>query len=664
MVVFTYRIGKLDPALGGYTLEIFDAAGTRVTPSPGAAPEVLSRNDVDSVAWNPGTIRATFDNPSALRKELLDAGREMFSWLDRGTVGATWRKLRQGGAATLIDVVDPSLSELPWELMLDGALLIFGAPPDVARVRLVAADMVDDDWPMRLWIVNGAPENPEVDAEREIRRIKAELLWHRHSIDVKVDVPKDQKDFEDTLIAFRPHILHFIGHGGLSSTSGIAALFVAATKPWELDATAVRSALANARVKPRFAFLNACHTANRATAYAVADAFSSAGVPATLTMQGAVQGDEAGRYAAEVYRQLAGGTDLLRAVASARVIFDQGRPHHWAFPVLWLSGAPDGLLPLPPMSLDSRFKKGVSCRIFEEVRLFGGRADERRRLRLAVCPIEKSAAHHLIVVVGKARLGKSHLVKRCLECLNLRGHNTHYVEVADTSVKNQLEFLLDMFKDEDPALAFPELTRARQRFRWEVKQILDRGAVAVWDGATVVSDPLTFDASALKTENALELLAQSALDALRDASLAEPLFIVFDRFRSKGGELAVSNTIFTEFLWPQLFSRIRNGELPNVFVGLILSDHDAAHEYRVLSEVDMSEVVQVNDPPSTDFEELVAEMFGYLESDKLHGMDEVAAVVKKGVGTSTTATLLKQMQELADDMIPGKAHRTHVGRSR
>jgi hypothetical protein len=519
MDVSIYRVGPLDSALDGYPLEIFDSAGVRVAPAAGVMADVLSRKVVESSSWNPARIRDRFDHALALRKELLDAGREMFSWLDRGSAGATWRKRRQDGVATLIDVIDPGLAVLPWELMVDGALLIFGAPPDVARLhRGTAPEGIDDDWPMRLWIVNGAPGDPAVDAKDEIRRIRADLLWHRHSIDVKVDVPKDRGDFEDTLIAFRPHIVNFIGHGGISPTSAMPALFIAAASPWELDAPTVAGALANAGVEPRFACLNACHTADGAKAYAVAEAFSSAGVPATLTMQGAVQGDEAGRYAAEVYRQLAEGKDLMRAVASARAKFDPGKPRHWAFPVLSLSGAPDGLLPVPPKSVDVRFKNSVNCRIFQQVRLFSGRAEERRRMRTAVCPIEDTTApRHLLVVVGKGRHGKSHLAKRCLECLNFKGHNTQYVEVADTRSKNHLEFLLDVFKPADAALAFPELARARLRFRWEAKQILEHGAVKVWDGVTEVADPLMLDATTLKTENALTLLAQSAIDALRDA---------------------------------------------------------------------------------------------------------------------------------------------------
>lgn len=666
MDVFTYRVGKLDPALDGYPLEIFDAVGARLAPAAGAAADVLSRNVVESLPWTPATIRTAFDHANTLRKELLDAGREMFSWLDRGSAGATWRNRRDAGAATLIDVIDPGLADLPWELMVDAALLIFGAPPDVARLHLGnVPQKADDDWPMRLWIVNGAPDDRAVDATHEIRRIKADLLWHRHSIDVKVDVPKDQADFEDTLVGFRPHVLHFIGHGGASPTSGMPALFIAAANPWELDAPRVAGALANAGVEPRFAFLNACHTANRANAYAVAAAFSSAGVPATLTMQGAVQGDEAGRYAAEVYRQLAEGKDLMRAVASARGKFDPGKPRHWAFPVLSLIGAPDGLLPVPPKSVGERFKHSVNCRIFQQVRLFCGRAEEQRRMRTAVCPIEdKTEPHHLLVVVGKGRHGKSHLVKRCLECLNFKGQNTHYVEVADTRSKNHLEFLLDMFKPADAALAFPGLAQARLRFRWEAKQILERGAFSAWDGETEVADPLTLDVTTLRTENALALLAQSAIDALRDASVTEPLFMVFDQFRTDGGELAVSDTIFKEFLWPLLFSRIRKGELPNVYVGLILGDDDAERVYRVRAEIEDDEVVTVVDPPPEQFDELVDELFGYLGSERLHGLDLVAAGLKKSLGAVPTANLLNLLQTAADSVIPDKAHRAHVGRSR
>src|SRR5262249_18139992 len=201
-------------------------------------------------------------------------------------VGAEWRRLRAEGTDTVLDPIAPELSDLPWELAWTGAEYVFGTAPEASRYHTPRpADPPDREWPLRLLILLGAPGDLAVKGESEIRRIRADLLWRRHTVDIEVAVSPTAQNLADTLRAFRPHVIHFIGHGGISRQSGLPVLYVSGTPAWEIDGPTISGLVANTNVRPCFVFLNACRSSDERKALTVARAFANAGVQATLAMQ-------------------------------------------------------------------------------------------------------------------------------------------------------------------------------------------------------------------------------------------------------------------------------------------------------------------------------------------------------------------------------------------
>jgi hypothetical protein len=662
--VVGYRVGQLDPAVQGYPLELFDpVTGTRIVPvDPDRV--FLPKAEVDAAVWNPAGIRAAFANTTTFEADLRAAGSQMHQWLDRGVVGQQWTARRAAGELVLLDVVATDLADLPWELMVNlQGDLVFGLGVGVARFHAGVVTPNEDPpsagWPLRVWIVNAAPNDPAVQAKEEIDAIRSGTFRFRHTIDLKIDAPDtliDAGAFQAALKSFRPHILHFIGHSGLAA-SRLPALFVQAAVPWNLTAAVLRTALTNSRVAPRLAFLNACRTAGHNTPHDLPGAFIRAGVPAVISMQGPIRGDIAGRLAAAVYKELAAAqADLSTIVTGARVTM--ANAHEWAYPVLSLSGSPEGLLPPLPPTLQDRFQANARSPVFAGVQMFSGRSEERRSLRSAICPYSPTeAARHFVLIAGEREHGKSHVAKRCLECFDLRGYATQYVAVADTQRKSLLDVLLIMLKPS--ATSLPGMVDAYRRFKWEATQILNRGAATPWDGVTDVPEPGSLTPEELKNENAMSLLAGSARAALAAAAtLQTPVFIVFDEFRD-GSERALSRELFGDFLWPLLFDHVEQRHLPNVYMALVLWREDAEF-YELKRWVSVDQWLTIPDLPAAEFADLVMELFGYGAPELMN----ISVQLKTFAGTQSTAGLLRTLEQLADNLYKDGSHRRHVGRSR
>jgi hypothetical protein len=563
-------------------------------------------------------------------------GQALFDALHRGRISTVW-DAAQASAAILIEIVDEELQNLPWEQLSNGVRAFFGRTPGMARFHQ-GNGLLDESsaWPYRLMVLMGSEGMGPTGGKEELRRLRADLLHYRHSIDIEVCLADSEDSFLRDLTDFQPHFLHYVGHSGISPRSGLATLFLQGGA--ELDAQHIATVLNQSLVHPRFVFLNACHTTTAAP-LALAGAFTSEGVPALLTMQGAIEGDLAGEFAAMVYRQIWQGTPLHNGVARARAVLSKAKaPQVWAFPVLSLAVSPEQVFPPRPL-LDQERKNHISqCAVFHDVRLFTGRTLESRSLRRAICPVSPSApSEHLKIITGESKHGKSYLVKRCLEALALGGHDVQYVEMADGCEKTWVDVVLNLLRADVAHGAAPIPNQIADRLRWDVHCILKYGATRPWDGSKV-EGRIEFKPDEQKAEDPVKAVFDAFFQALREASTKHPLLIVLDHFRTDPkARPDISPELLRNTLWPMLFEPIMAGALPSVAMILVIPTSDAEDTYGLAKMVPRDQWLTVKDMDPAKFDDLAAELVGFLPDPAVQLFADF--VLRTNAGKPLTETL-------------------------
>ncbi|MFP3941381.1 MAG: CHAT domain-containing protein [Thermoanaerobaculia bacterium] len=263
--------------------------------------------------------------------------------LDLHTGGEETRPTRPAG-----------LHRLPWELLREpgeGHLplaLRRGTP--IVRYLDVEGRPELPDAPETLKVLAVAPRPsgvPPLDLERELDELR-DALGRRRDVALRVLEPPTLEALVEALRGGDVHALHFLGHGELDPGTGDGALVL---EDWaggarRVPAWALVEQLADFLPRTRMVFLNACRTAEAAAGApwaGLATSLVRAGVPAVLAMQLPVTDRAAGIFAGSVYRRLAAGDPVDRAVADGRLALRgriPGTPE-WATPALFLR-VPDG----------------------------------------------------------------------------------------------------------------------------------------------------------------------------------------------------------------------------------------------------------------------------------------------------------------------------------
>lgn len=206
-----------------------------------------------------------------------------------------------------------------------------GGPP---RVLLAVSRACPPGW-------------PELDVDEEARLVTE--AWEGAGEIKRLDCV-GMRELRRKLVGGGFHLLHFIGHGGISDdgTEGVLYLHDSGGRA---RAVATGEFADNLRDVPtlRLVVLNACESAETPNA-PVADpargaalALMNLGLPAVVAHRRQIRDDVAGLFAVELHRELAAGTPVDIAVAEARMAIDEQDQlfEEWKTPVLFLS-APDG----------------------------------------------------------------------------------------------------------------------------------------------------------------------------------------------------------------------------------------------------------------------------------------------------------------------------------
>ncbi|RMG97302.1 MAG: CHAT domain-containing protein [Chloroflexi bacterium] len=252
-----------------------------------------------------------------------------------------------------------NLINLPWELLYDttrrrvrGDFLAFQQDTPVLRRWLDAAPLnFTYDPPLRVLLVSANPENSGMlNIQREMRSIQDKLSSLNQGGQVRVqidtisaasldDLKRKIRDPKNT-----PHIIHFMGHGGVGNLL-LENVLGAGHTVGERDLSII---LRNA-TSLRLVVLNACQTGAQAEdvthQLGVAQSLADVGVPAVVAMQFEISDDAALAFAAEFYQLIAEGRPVETALTWARIAIQNNVKNsgteEWATPVLYLQ-VPDG----------------------------------------------------------------------------------------------------------------------------------------------------------------------------------------------------------------------------------------------------------------------------------------------------------------------------------
>ena len=436
-----------------------------------------------------------------------------------------------------LDLRSDGLKRLPWELLrrlgedvfaAEGMAWCLGRPEPTELGRLRHPPI--PDHPLRVLVVLGnKPDDTKIRARQELMIIEREA--HRRNTDVllRTLAHPSAPEIEAALEDFRPHVFHFIGHGGTDPTEP-PQIYVYSEKagfsdPW--SAGRVRKVFA--RHPPRAVVLNACLTAHAPTqAVSLVDAFADAGCVATVTMLGEILGSASEAFSERFYRELFRGSAVDVATTRARLSVqaiaggDQNAltlRSNWALPRLTVYGDVAEAVSLPYAT------QNRSVQWLQDD--FVTRWDERWQAWRAMDGSlrgDRDTESRLVVLCGRQDAGKRELVNTLADARLRAGDVVLYPELVG-----------------EPSGRWPDL----------LVRIADKAALAGFD-------TVALGALALSGGTAAQVIPQflAHLETLRrpDATAPptarpEPMLIVLDGL-SGWAEDEVRQTLLPLLCWP------------------------------------------------------------------------------------------------------------------
>jgi hypothetical protein len=230
------------------------------------------------------------------------------------------------------------IADLPWEgLRIPDLRVMAGLTLKVSIVRRVA-DTVSLirrslGTPVRILAVLSEPTGvaPLPGARQELRLLREIFAEAEHQgVTSLVTIENaTEGDLRENLRRFRPHILHFTGHGMIDRATGVAALVLTGedSGPFLLSADQFAVQLQDSGVT--LALLNGCDTgvnpvSSEAT-FGVCQSIVRQGVPAAVATVRTVTDNAGLRFTQEFYQALIDGYPLEACVTEARKgVFMQG----------------------------------------------------------------------------------------------------------------------------------------------------------------------------------------------------------------------------------------------------------------------------------------------------------------------------------------------------
>jgi hypothetical protein len=391
-----------------------------------------------------------------------------------------------------------ALWRLPWEylhdghdfLALHGRFLLSRVPHGLGQMDPPPAPL-----PLRILVIIAAPDDQKpLDTEEEIGVIQAALDEAVRAGRVRVEYLDDATlpAIGDTLRRFRPHVLHYTGHGSYDPQKerSYLALEDDGGKTRPAGIAELRPRLKDAR-DLRLVVLSGCQTARTSDVDAfrgVATGLLQESIPAVLAMQFSILDQSGIKLAEAFYAALAQGDTSTQAAQRVRLAlwqFDEGPGYDWGIPALYLRAQGMHLIdPSQTSEVSQDFRSLLDVGGLPLPPYFVGRKPQLRTLRRAL----RERNINAVFVRGIGGMGKSSLAAKLLQRPGTELDGTLVVrchEVAPLDIPAKLARFLEAQgragHAEAAALLLDSCQPPADRARQALSLIADRRYVFVFD---------------------------------------------------------------------------------------------------------------------------------------------------------------------------------------
>jgi len=471
-------------------------------------------------------------------------GRRLYNWLD-GPTERWLAQARQGGRglAVRIDAAG-RLRHLPWELLHDDTGFLAALPNrPFSPVRLVSGverTFERANRPLRVLFMACSPTDvePVLDFEAEESLILG--LARQQSLELWVEESGSLKGLGERVEEFGPDyfdLLHLTGHADIKD--GVPVFITEDDLGFRREATAEDIASVFGGRWPRLVFLSGCRTGQMVQEGALpslAEALVPAGAPAVLGWALPVGDRSASAAAAVIYRELALGGRIDRAVAKARVALIEADIPDWHLLRLYAEAGPlDEMVTTLKTKGRARLKireaqtefldAGAKVEVCPAERFVGRRRPLQRCLRVLRSAQGQQGYAEGVLIFGLGGQGKSSLAARL--CQRLPDYK-RLVWVGQVD-ENQFIRLLGDRLDSQEAIGIlntPKLSLVQRLRRLLDGPLGSEPVLFVFDDFEHSLDLAESEAARLKPE-ALEVLA-ALLAAIRE-TVSESRVIVTSR---------------------------------------------------------------------------------------------------------------------------------------
>lgn len=293
-------------------------------------PEIRPLLDKDGAPLSPKECATVFAREADATRDtdpFKPLGLSLWTCIAGGEAGRQWKAAMTADPKlhTQLDLTEAKevWASAPWESLHNGKSYLFhktdsrfsrrnaGESPDPVPLEVM-------EWPVRLLIVLGESETAtDIDAASEVDALEDGIWEHRQSITRHIVETPSEQALKKELLSFRPHVIHFIGHGSS------AGLTINAASVWDWTPENIREWLqdVNGRV-PHLVFMNACRPQgdpeNASEVHSLSASFLEIGVAVVIGMTGDVEGTAAAHLASSFYNRWLKGEHLDQALNNAR----------------------------------------------------------------------------------------------------------------------------------------------------------------------------------------------------------------------------------------------------------------------------------------------------------------------------------------------------------
>jgi CHAT domain len=368
---------------------------------------------------------------------LRDLGEMLFNFLDGDERWLSQALADPRGAAVRI-AAGQRLRHLPWELVArDGSYLAVSESGPLLPVRAASqittlgAVVAPHNRPLRVLFMASSPEGVEPVLSYEAEEAGILAATADTGTELVVEESGTLEGLRFTAESYGPgyfDVLHVSGHATIDQ--GQPKFLVENELGGPAWAAADQIARAMDGQWPRLVFVSGCLTAgasDRGTIPSMSESLVQAGAPAVLGWALPVGDVSASTFASRLYRDLAAGQPLDRAVVMARRELYAGRSPYWHLLRVYADKSP--LAPMvTPRNTQRRKRIEILqaadefldpqtqvSRVASRANFVGRRRVIQRCLRTLKRPMGSPGAAEALVLQGLGGLGKSTLASRLLE---------------------------------------------------------------------------------------------------------------------------------------------------------------------------------------------------------------------------------------------------------